>query len=69
MNMQERMEHLETLSNNHERMINLLITLNERVVDMIEELREEVKKVTRTADAAQRLWVKMAEKHGWLDED
>ena len=62
MSTEDRWTHLEDYVPNHDATINLLTTLVERQQILLEEVR-------RDAQMTQRLWVRLAKKHGWLDDD
>ena len=62
MTLEERIDQLEITSRTHDAMLNLLISILERQDSRLEEQRHD-NAMTR------RLWVKLAAKHGWIDED
>ena len=62
MTLEGRVEALENTSNGQEARIRLLELLAERSLDLIEEIR-------RDNQQTQRLWVRLAQRYGWLDED
>ena len=59
---EERIQQLETSSRTHDVMLNLMISIGERQQEILEEIR-------RDARQTQRLWVRLAQKHGWLEDD
>lgn len=65
----ERLTHLESQVRNHDVAIDLLINIADRQQTLLEEIREDVKETKRHAAATQRLWVHLARKHGWLEEE
>ncbi len=67
---------LEERADRHDEMIGRLVVMSEKLVEMDRQLMvaiartdeklEEIRKDTRQT---QRLWVKLAQKHGWLDDE
>ncbi len=80
---EERVAQLEGTSRTHDVMLNLLISIGERqqetldrqqeMLDRHQELLERhqelLAEVRRDAQQTQRLWVRLAQRYGWLDED
>ncbi len=80
---EERVAELEATANNHGAMLNLLIAIGERQQTLLEEIQTEVKEirvvqenqnelleeVRRDTQQTQQLWVRLAQRYGWLDED
>ena len=72
----DRFQQLETTSRTHHEMLNLLISLGEAQQTLLEnqqailerqqQLLEEIR---RDASQTQRLWVRLAQKYGWLEDD
>ena len=62
MTIQERVAELELIAGNHDALIHLLIAIGERQQALLEEIQ-------RDARQTQRLWVRLAERYGWLDDD
>ena len=67
--MQERIEALEQTSRTHDAMLNLLISIGERQQTTLERLEDLMAETRRDAQQTHRLWVKLAQRHGWLDDD
>ena len=65
---EERIALLETTSRTHDVMLNLLISIGERQLTMLEGQRETLDEVRRDAKQTQRLWVRLAKRHGWLED-
>ena len=59
---EERVKELEATAGNHQAMINLLIAIGERQQTLLEEIQ-------RDSQQTQRLWVRLAQRYGWLDDD
>ncbi len=59
---EERVEALEITTRTHDAMLNLLISVGERQLEMLNEIR-------RDSQQTQRLWLRLAQKYGWLDDD
>jgi hypothetical protein len=59
---EERVRELEATKDNHQAMINLLIAIGERQQTLLEEIQ-------RDSQQTQRLWVRLAERYGWLDDE
>ena len=80
---EERVAQLEDTSRTHDVMLNILISIGERQQEMLErhqgllERHEELlerqqemlAEVRRDAQQTQRLWVRLAQRYGWLDEN
>ena len=60
--MEQRIESLSDMTLGHEARIRLLEMLMERAIALQEELR-------RDNVQTRRLWVKLAERYGWTDDD
>ncbi len=67
--LEERVEALETTTRTHDAMLNLLISVGERQLTMLEGQREMLDEIRRDSQQTQRLWVRLAQRHGWLDDD
>ena len=59
---EKRLTHLETSNRNHETMLNLLTSIGERQQDLLEQ-------VQRDAQQNQRMWVRVAKRYGWLEDE
>ena len=80
---EERIQQLGITSRTHDAMLNLLITISERQQDTLDrqqglldrqqstlERQEEIlQEIRRDARQTQRLWVRLAQRHGWLEDD
>ena len=73
---QERVAELERTANNHDAMFRLMISIGERQQDTLDEIKELVKgqgellaEVRRDSRQTQRLWVRLAQRYGWLEDD
>ena len=80
---EERVAQLEDTSRTHDVMLNLLISIGERQQEtldrqqemlerhqeMLERHQELLAEVRRDAQQTQRLWVRLAQRYGWLDEN
>ena len=66
---EERVAQLEDTSRTHEMMINLLISIGERQQEALERHQELLAEIHRDARQTQRLWVRLAQRYGWLDEN
>ena len=80
---EERVAQLEDTSRTHEAMLNLLISIGERQQEtldrqqemlerhqeLLERHQELLAEVRRDAQQTQRLWVRLAQRYGWLDEN
>ena len=62
MTTQDRIEALEQTVRTHDVMINLLVSIGERQQELLEEIR-------RDNQQTQRLWARLAQRYGWLDDD
>ena len=62
MTTQDRIEALEQTVRTHDVMINLLVSIGERQQELLEEIR-------RDNQQTQRLWTRLAQRYGWLDDD
>ena len=69
MTLEERIVELETTSRTHNAMLNLLISIGERQQETLERQQELLEEMRRDTQQTQRLWVRLAQRHGWLDED
>ena len=58
---EQRVQELTGRASNHDKMFEMLIMLMERQQKLLEEIR-------RDAQQTQNLWVKLAGRHGWLDD-
>ena len=79
----ERIESLEHTVRTHDVMLNLLITIGERQITMLEQHKEMLEQhkemlerqsemleeIQRDSQQTQRLWVRLAERYGWLDDE
>ena len=80
---EERVAQLEGTSRTHEAMLNLLLSIGERQQELLERQQETqdrqqetqdrhqalLAEVRRDAQQTQRLWVRLAQRYGWLDEN
>ena len=66
---EERLEALDTTSRTHDAMLNLLISIAERQQESLERQESLLQEVRRDSQQTQRLWVRLAQKHGWLDDE
>ena len=73
---EERVAQLEDTSRTHEVMLNLLISIGERQQEtlerhqeLLERQQEMLAEIRRDARQTQRLWVRLAQRYGWLDEN
>ena len=73
---EERVAQLEDTSRTHEMMLNLLISIGERQQEtlerhqeLLERQQEMLAEIRRDAQQTQRLWVRLAQRYGWLDEN
>ena len=66
---EERIEQLEGTSRTHDVMLNLLVSVGERQLEMLDGQREMLDEIRRDARQTQRLWVRLAQRHGWLEDD
>ena len=80
---EERVAQLEGTSRTHEAMLNVLISIGERQQEtldrqqallerheeLLERQQELLAEVRRDAQQTQRLWVRLAQRYGWLDEN
>ena len=72
----ERVDSLEDTSLGHEARIRLLELLAERSLELLTEVRrdndhkaEVLAEMRRDTQQTQRLWLRLAEKYGWLEDD
>ena len=61
MTTQDRIEALEQTVRTHDVMINMLVSIGERQQELLEEIR-------RDNQQTQRLWTRLAQRYGWLDD-
>ena len=66
---QERVAELEQTATTHEAMIRLMIAIGERQQTMLERQDVMLEEIRRDARQTQRLWVRLAQRYGWLDDD
>ena len=59
---EERVRELEATTGNHQAMINLLVAIGERQQTLLEEIQ-------RDSQQTHRLWVRLAQRYGWLEDD
>ena len=62
MTTEERLNSLEGTQEYHDARIGLLESIAERLLVLIEETK-------RDSAVTQRLWVQLAKRYGWLDDD
>lgn len=67
--LQERVDALEQTSRTHDVMLNLLISIGERQQETLERQEAMLEEIHRDARQTQRLWVRLAQRYGWLDDD
>ena len=60
--LEERVAELERTATNHEAMFRLMIAIGERQQALLEQ-------VQRDSQQTQRLWARLAQRYGWLDDD
>ena len=65
MTTQGRIEGLEQVTRTNDAMLNLLITIGDRREMLLEQQHE----IRRDTQQTQRLWVRLAQRHGWLEDD
>lgn len=54
---------------NHDAMLSLLISIGERQLEMLEGQREMLDEVRGDSKQTQRLWTRLAQRYGWLEDD
>ena len=69
MTTEQRLNHLENTSDAHNRMIGLLIDIGARQQETLDDIKDLLKEVQRDSHQTQRLWVRLAQRHGWLEDD
>ena len=52
-----------------ERREGLLLALTEQIVQILQGHEEQMAELRRDGQQLQRLWVHLAKKHGWLDDE
>ena len=62
MTIQERVAELELIAGNHNALIHLLIAIGDRQQALLEEIQRDGRQM-------QRLWVRLAERYGWLEDE
>ena len=70
------MSTLDDIVSGHETRLNLLTTiaerqqtLSERIDKKIDQMDERLEETRRDTAMTRRLWVNLAKKNGWLDDD
>ena len=53
---------LVTIAENHDQLLERLLANQEAIVNLLEEL-------TRDAATTRRLWLRLAQRYGWLDDE
>jgi hypothetical protein len=66
---EERLAHVETTVANHQVQLDLLIGIAERQTTLLEELQAQTVEIKQDTAMTRRLWIHLARKHGWLDDD
>ena len=69
MTIQERVAELGLIAGNHDAMLAFLTAIAERQQETLERLEELLQQVQRDSQQTHRLWVRLAERYGWLDDD
>lgn len=67
--LEERLERLEIGHRNHETSINLLVSIAERQQTILEEIQGLLSEMKADTAMNRRLWVHLAQKNGWMDDD
>jgi hypothetical protein len=69
MTTEERFIELESKARSHDVAIDLLISMGERQQTLLEEIRQDVKEARQDSAMTRRLWVHLARKNGWLEDE
>ena len=59
---EQAIARLETIAENHDQLLERLLTNQEAISKLLEEL-------TRDAATTRRLWLRLAQRYGWLDDE
>ena len=65
----ERVAALEITTRTHDAMLNLLVSVGERQLEMLKGQREMLEEIHRDSKQTQRLWTRLAQRYGWLEDD
>lgn len=60
---------MEQTARTRDVMLNLLLTIAKRLQDLLEQLKDLMSETRHDAQQTQRLWARIAQRHGWLDDD
>ena len=69
MSMEDRIAHVETETSNLDVQVKLLTGIAERQLELLERLDANLGEVRRDTEMTRRLWVHLARKHGWLEDE
>ena len=69
MSTEERLSYVEAGLTNHQVQLNLLSSIAERQLELLERLDANMEEVRRDTKMTQRLWVRLAQRHGWIEDD
>ena len=59
---EQRIARLDSIIENHDQFLDRLLANQEAIVSLLEEL-------TRDAATTRRLWLRLAQRYGWLDDE
>lgn len=66
--LEERLAGVEVTVRTHDAMFNLSLSILERQISTLERQTALLEEVRRDAKQTRRLWVRLAQRYGWLDE-
>ena len=69
MTTEERLTHLESQVRNHDVAIDLLISIGERQQALLERMDSHLEETRQDAAMTRRLWVHLAKKNGWMEDE
>jgi hypothetical protein len=69
MTTEERWRRIEDAVNGHEARLELLVNISERQQTLLERQDARLDEQRRDNAMTRRLWVRLAQKYGWVDED
>ena len=74
--LEERVASLETASDRHEQTIARLVSIADHQDQLLERLQANqeaivsvLEELTRDAATTRRLWLRLAQRYGWLDDE
>ena len=66
---EQTIAHLVSIAENHDQLLERLLASQETLVSNQEAIVNLLEELTRDAATTRRLWLRLAQRYGWLDDE